>query len=647
MTKNESPKTIAICTAGISNDYNDMFLKSFYKHADDYNFKLLYFYSFSDFYYGNRHDKGEANIFQLINYSIIDGLIILYETFKDYPNNPDNSVPNSIIEKAKQANVPVVCVDHHIDGCYNISFNYDKAMKEIVTHFVEHHHFSRINFVAGIKGNDFSEHRLNIFREVMAEHNLPVEEDRIGYGGFWADPTNAVMDKFLSGNLPMPEVIICANDTMAITVYQRLIEAGYRVPEDVTLSGFDGIEEALSHVPSFTTAQHNFDKTSQTAFDILTQYFHGETPPDDSYIDSKVIIGQSCGCVRTHTNAGNKLNRELYQRIDDNNNFLYKQVDMIAALTDNNSFDDIFHNMRQFIIEIPSPKIWICIVNDFIANSTQFEDEINSLPARSSVYSRQMEVLLYKQDYDFISLANFSVSQMIPNLEKAFADNNNILFMPLHVHDKTIGYFAMVYSPEYTHFYEMYTFTMNIANALESTKTHIKQQKIIKTLEDKYIHDPMTNLFNRRGFYQHLNPLYEECVQSKRRLMVISIDLNGLKPINDNYGHAEGDNAIITVAKALMSISMKDEICARFGGDEYVVAGIVDEDDSYVDEYTQKFQSYLDYYNQHSNKEYTVSASLGMVVCVPHKDQTLDQCIKEADDKMYAIKAKHHLCRSR
>lgn len=647
MKKNETSKTIAICTAGINNDYNNMFLKAFHKHADAYNFNLLYFCSFSDLYQGNSHDKGEANIFELINYSAIDGVILLYETFKDRLNNSHNLnlIADSIIEKAHRSGVPVVCIDHHAEGCYNISFNYDKAMEEIVTHFVEHHHFSRINFIAGIKGNDFSEHRLNIFRRIMAEHNIPLEEERIGYGEFWSDPTNKVMDDFLSSDLPMPEAIICANDTMAITAYQRLIEAGYRVPEHVALSGFDGIEEARNHVPSFTTAHHNYDKTGETAFDILTQCFHGETPQSDHFIDSKIIIGQSCGCVHTAPNAHNRLIRSLYTLNDHNNSFLCQQVDMIAALTDKHSFDDIFDSIKQFIIDIPVRKIWICIVNDFVANTTQFDNDSSQM--RTSVYSRQMEVLLHKQDYDFISLPNFNVSQMLPNFDEAFDDNNNVLFMPLHVHDQTIGYFAMIYEPKYTQFYELYTFTMNVANALESTKTHIQQQKIIQSLEDKYIHDPMTNLYNRRGFYQKLNPLYEECVRDKRRIMVISIDLNGLKPINDTYGHAEGDNAITTVARALISISMKDEICARFGGDEYVVAGIVDEDDSYIEEYTQKFQSYLDYYNQHSNKEYSVSASLGMVVCIPNKEQTLDQCIREADDKMYAIKAKHHLCRSR
>lgn len=639
---NDTPKIIAICSAGIGEGYQDLFFKAFCAYADAYNFKLLFFHSFSDLYVQGRHEEGESRVFKLMNLSAIDGIVLLYESFKS------TEVVEDVLQRALEQNIPVVSIDHYIEGCYNISFNYDKAMQDIIEHFVTHHKFTTFNFIAGIQGNDFSEHRLDIFRRVMEEHNLPVDERRIGYGGFWSEPTHAVMDDFLSGELPLPEAIICANDSMAITAYQRLTAAGYRVPEDVCISGFDGIEEAINHIPSFTTAQHNFDKTGQTAFDILTQHFSGDNPPSRVYVDSKVILGETCGCVHMPPGASSRLNRRLFHRIENYNSFLLRQIELLASLTDTVSFDELFSSLRETILNIASPRVWICIVNDFVSQSSELSDKnAEAASEHSPVYSRQMEVLLYKQDWDFIPIPNFNVSQMLPDFPEAFGDCNNVMFFPLHVHDQTIGYFAMVYVPEHTQLYEMYSLVMNIANALETTKTHIKQQHIIQNLEDKYIHDPMTTLYNRRGFYQLLNPLYDECVKNHRRIMVLSIDLNGLKPINDTYGHAEGDNAIITVARALMSISMKDEICARFGGDEYVVAGVVDQDDSYIQEYTEKFQSYLDYYNQHSNKEYTVSASLGMVVCVPTADLTLDECIKEADDKMYAVKAKHHLCRSR
>ena len=66
-----------------------------------------------------------------------------------------------------------------------------------------------------MRENYFSEERLGIFRKVLTENNIPIEEDRIDYGGFWEGPTTAVMDKFLSSGKPI-DCIISANDLMAM-----------------------------------------------------------------------------------------------------------------------------------------------------------------------------------------------------------------------------------------------------------------------------------------------------------------------------------------------------------------------------------------------------------------------------------------------
>ena len=128
--------------------------------------------------------------------------------------------------------------------------------------------------------------------------------------------------------------------------------------------------------------------------------------------------------------------------------------------------------------------------------------------------------------------------------------------------------------------------------------------------------------------------------------MMISIDLNGLKPINDTYGHADGDIAISTVAKALMTAARQNDVCARFGGDEFIVAGSLSSE-AEADQYIKDVQSFLDDFNASSGKPYDVSASFGLVSAVPNESITLDEFIGQADEKMYAEKAKHHLSRSR
>lgn len=635
-------KIIAVCSAGIDDEYNSSFLSAFYEYAGKYGFKILFFNSLSELYERNKHDAGEATIFKLINYSYVDALVLLCETFKD------PSICPAIIQRALISGTPVVSIDHEVEGCYNVNFSYDLAMEKIVRHIVEDHHCTKVNFIAGIKGNSFSENRLDIYKRVLKENGLPIEDERIGYGEFWDTPTIKVMQSFFNSDVPFPEAIVCANDSMAIVAYEELIKAGYRVPEDVFVTGFDGIEEALSHSPSITTAKHNYAGAILKTFDILTDIFDGKKVEKQHYVESKVLIGTSC-CQKSQPEnfSPNSLVRTLHERIDNKNNTIIQKLKMAGDLTDNKTYDSLIENVKPYIFYLSTSRAWICCIDNFMKSSSKLEDILAISDAYHGEYSEQMVTIINRMNENYKEWDEpFMTSQLLPNITEAFDEHNNIMFFPLHVLDETIGYLAYVYLPQVANFYEMYLFCTHLSNALKSTKTKMQQQLIIQSLEDKYIHDPMTNLYNRRGFYQHINPLYEDCIRDRHHLMVVSVDLNGLKPINDNYGHSEGDNAIITVAKALDSISVRNEICARFGGDEFVVACAI-EDNDYINDYEKRFNDYLDYYNKQSDKPYEISASFGMVVCIPSRDKTLDQCIKEADDKMYAIKKKHHLCRSR
>ena len=191
--------------------------------------------------------------------------------------------------------------------------------------------------------------------------------------------------------------------------------------------------------------------------------------------------------------------------------------------------------------------------------------------------------------------------------------------------------------------YCFYQAKMNISNALENTKTHQRQQNIISSLENKYIHDPMTGLFNRRGFYQRVQPLFEQCAKTNTPFVLVSADLNGLKTINDTYGHADGDIAISTVGQALAQESSASATCARFGGDEFVAAWACNSSSSEEEAaFRKRIQNYLDEFNASSGKPYTISSSLGIVVAVPSEDITLDEFIKVTDEKMYEEKVKYH-----
>lgn len=632
---------IAVCCAAIDSNYNKHYMRYFSEFAKGYNYKLLYFRSFSDLYRATsngKHDMGESCIFSLINHNLIDAMIILSETIKCPP------VRKKIIEQARRNDIPVISIDHTMNDCYNITYDYKTALEKILCHLVEDHHYTRINFIAGIKGNHFSDERIEIYKKVLSEHGIPIEEERIGYGGFWSTPTKNVINDFINSDLPMPQAIACANDIMAITAYHSLMEAGYNLPDDIAITGFDGIIQAVDHFPPITTAQHDYKNAVIKSFDLLQDIFNGKEVPTQNYINSNVIIGGSCGCLQENAVQYNNLAFNLNNKYDDQIHFNQIQINMSADLNDNSSFQGVFDKLTHYENNFFSHRFWLCIVDNFLTEEEELSDIIDEQSYSHLGYSKHMDVVLSKHDKVWQGMTDFETSKLLPNLEQVLEEEDNVMFVPLHVLDRTIGYAALVYEPDRMNMEQLYQFLMNVSNALETMKIHQRQQNIISNLETKYIHDPLTGLLNRRGFYQKVLPQFNQCIEEQRHFVVLSVDLNGLKKINDNYGHSDGDISISAIGNILIESSINNETCARFGGDEFVMAGPLAEGFNACD-YKNIIQTNIDTFNNTHNYPYEVSASIGVITGIPTKDISLDDFIKAADEEMYKDKVIHHQLR--
>ena len=96
------------------------------------------------------------------------------------------------------------------------------------------------------------------------------------------------------------------------------------------------------------------------------------------------------------------------------------------------------------------------------------------------------------------------------------------------------------------------------------------QHYLAKQIEEMYRQDILTGLYNRNGLMAAYQEMVSDHGQEKisEGITIVLADLDGLKKINDNYGHGEGDHAIHTVAQALKNACPKNAVCARFGGDE-------------------------------------------------------------------------------
>ena len=124
------------------------------------------------------------------------------------------------------------------------------------------------------------------------------------------------------------------------------------------------------------------------------------------------------------------------------------------------------------------------------------------------------------------------------------------------------------------------------------------------------------------------------------KLFVAVIDMNGLKKINDTYGHSEGDYSITTLSTAIKQSALPGEICVRAGGDEFYIIGIGDYDDATMSARAESIRAALQELHTKAKKDYALTASIGMVTETIDMNTNIDAAINRADEKMYNEKMK-------
>ncbi|MEW6077178.1 MAG: diguanylate cyclase [Thermodesulfobacteriota bacterium] len=165
-----------------------------------------------------------------------------------------------------------------------------------------------------------------------------------------------------------------------------------------------------------------------------------------------------------------------------------------------------------------------------------------------------------------------------------------------------------------------------------------EREKLVVELKELSLKDELTGLYNRRGF---LSIMAQQCAIAKRvknNAMLLYIDLDGMKQINDLHGHAEGDLALIGAASILKNAFRESDIIGRIGGDEFAVFGMVTEDkdvDAITSRINEKFEKLIGEYNAHSKKPYTISMSYGISFAGSKNAFSCDSMMSEADNNMY------------
>jgi len=168
--------------------------------------------------------------------------------------------------------------------------------------------------------------------------------------------------------------------------------------------------------------------------------------------------------------------------------------------------------------------------------------------------------------------------------------------------------------------------------------TDISQQKRMEEeLRAMALIDDLTGLYNRRGFLTLGQQQLRMANRMKRRMLLLFADYDGLKKVNDSFGHAEGDRALIEVAHVLQETFRESDIVARIAGDEFVVLALETVDDS-AEILAARLQTNVAARNARGDLRYQLSLSVGVACYDPEAPCLIDDLVAQADRAMYEQK---------
>jgi diguanylate cyclase (GGDEF)-like protein len=149
--------------------------------------------------------------------------------------------------------------------------------------------------------------------------------------------------------------------------------------------------------------------------------------------------------------------------------------------------------------------------------------------------------------------------------------------------------------------------------------------------------DELTGLANRRGFKSLAEQAVRLCLSTQRPASVLYLDLNGFKQINDTYGHAEGDLALVAFASILRTALRDGDVIGRMGGDEFAVL-LSSTDEHGAMTAMERIRNQLDLFNRAAQKPYQLRSSVGSAMTRDDQPSSVDDLLARADAAMYQQK---------
>ena len=620
-------KIIGLCISAVHTGFKADFVEMLNQEIIRDNFKLIVFNSLLSVYDGSIYDTGASSVYNIVDFDILDCLII----FDRGLINKQNGI--EMIAKAKEKNVPVILINSENEGCFCVSDDYKTSYKNLIRHVIRDHGVRDTFFMGGYRWDPDTLDRLACYKKALGDENINFSDWMVGYGEFRDTTAREEIDRVIKERRKPPQAVFCANDIMAMAVCTRLKELGYRVPEDVIVTGYDGIEEGKYFIPNITTVRRNIEGEAVACANLLKEIFSGKAEKRIIKIPYKVIYNESCGCPSE----------------EDFSDYRERMAECMKINRDFSAHEaDVFAGADKFLMCDTMPEMLDALVNSNLGErsymcikSMLFESL--SIMYKSNLdidYSNEYIILSSESDEEF-GLINDDLKMIVPNAEEWFKDDTVFIVNALYVEDYQYGLYF--YKTEDIRYMANRVNRMSRALNLSfgTVYTRMIQKGMQMELEQAAFLDPMTQMSNLKGLEKWFEEFSEKSENHETALSMAIFKLDKYKYIYENFGVMEIEEVVNIIARVFTKNTGRKKFTARISDDEFVVVDYTgDLDDpktaeEIVNESVSMLQSAVENFNSVKFKDYGVELNVGYTVLKKGWDSDLRSIMRLAYGELY------------
>ena len=579
----------------------------------------------------------------------VDGIICVSGIYSS--EMPEDKL-REILKTFEPRPVVSIALDPLLRNGYVIQADCRRSFKDVVSHLKKEHNCKKIAFFSAnsTKSKEALE-RYDAFTSALDANKLTFYPELVFDGAFTDFKAyDAIISRYKSKREIDFDAIVCANDMMASGCMRAFEELGVRVPQDVKITGFDDAIVASMLTPKLTTINQDIYSQGYEAAEIIDRVLDGEKMKKELLNPLVPKFRQSCGCISMEHSipAYKNVDGEICSDINDKTDGV---MQFVNALTEKNAVVTLIDTIRGFntLKQMFFSLKYIVSQCALSGMAVHFFKEVQIIDSEQEfVLPDQVELHMFYTDIKKIEL--FRPGLMVNPHERIFSarsmdDISGIFILnPIFMGEANYGYLLCRINENKFADYNVYLkIIINaIAQAYDYTGKlqegrNLERENTDLALQSRM--DELTGILNRRGFIEKGQAALDLLQETDTSGVIFFADMDGLKKINDTYGHDMGDKAIMLLARVLKDIFRSSDVVGRLSGDEFGIVALGMKI-GHVEKTRLKIEMLCKKVSIENQLPFTLSVSLGAVDL--QKSSVLKQLLSEADKELYKEKKKKH-----